>query len=646
MKPLVYCGCYQSQQSWEAHKMTAIIRMIEEGGKRGKTMAEKRQLFMEMRAQNYDVIRLSTYRTACKLRFVQKRCNLHLVDVWNVIEAFRDNGLNTLDHNTEINVSRLETIISSIYYQLNKRLPTTHQISVEQSISLLLNFMIAAYDSEGHGKLTVFSVKAMLATMCGGKIVDKLRYVFSQITDSTGAMMFTKFDHYLREVLKLPTAVFEGPSFGYTEHSVQTCFPQQKKIMLNMFLDALMADPPPQCLVWLPLMHRLANVENVFHPVECSYCRSESMMGFRYRCQQCHNYQLCQNCFWRGHASGPHSNQHQMKEHSSWKSPAKKLSHAISKSLGCVPSREPPHPVFPEHPEKPLDLAHIVPPRPLPNNMNDTMVMSSEAPTPTKRLQYSLDMTNRMADDEHALIAAYVNRLQNGRRVLDSPSRLDEEHRLIARYAARLAAEAGNATQRPPTDLGFNFDANKQQRQLIAELENKNREILQEIQRLRLEHEQASQPTPEKAQQNPTLLAELRLLRQRKDELEQRMSALQESRRELMVQLEGLMKLLKAQAASPPHSSPSHGASRPMPMPVRSTSAGSTPTHAPQDSLTGVGGDVQEAFAQGARRNLRNDLLVAADSITNTMSSLVKELHSDEGGEEEEEKMQNGKDRG
>ncbi|KAM6272801.1 dystrobrevin beta isoform 7-T9 [Spheniscus humboldti] len=590
--------------------------MIEESGKRRRTMAEKRQLFMEMRAQNFDVIRLSTYRTACKLRFVQKRCNLHLVDIWNMIEAFRDNGLNTLDHNTEINVSRLETIISSIYYQLNKRLPSTHQISVEQSISLLLNFMIAAYDSEGHGKLTVFSVKAMLATMCGGKILDKLRYIFSQISDSNGLMILTKFDQFLKEVLKLPTAVFEGPSFGYTEHSVRTCFPQQKKIMLNMFLDTLMADPPPQCLVWLPLMHRLAHVENVFHPVECSYCRCESMMGFRYRCQQCHNYQLCQNCFWRGHANGPHSNQHQMKEHSSWKSPAKKLSHAISKSLGCVPSREPPRPVFPEQPEKPLDLAHIVPPRPL-TNMNDTMVthMSSGAPTPTKS-------------------------------VLDSPGRLDEEHRLIARYAARLAAEAGNAP-RPPADLGFSFDANKQQRQLIAELENKNREILQEIQRLRLEHEQASQPTPEKAQQNPTLLAELRLLRQRKDELEQRMSALQESRRELMVQLEGLMKLLKAQAAGSAHSSPTHGASHPMPMPVRSTSAGSTPTHVPQDSLAGVGGDVQEAFTQGTRRNLRNDLLVAADSITNTMSSLVKELHSaEEEDEEETEKMQNGKDRG
>ncbi|XP_036729547.1 dystrobrevin beta isoform X12 [Balaenoptera musculus] len=334
--------------------------MIEESGNKRKTMAEKRQLFIEMRAQNFDVIRLSTYRTACKLRFVQKRCNLHLVDIWNMIEAFRDNGLNTLDHTTEISVSRLETVISSIYYQLNKRLPSTHQISVEQSISLLLNFMIAAYDSEGRGKLTVFSVKAMLATMCGGKMLDKLRYVFSQMSDSNGLMIFGKFDQFLKEVLKLPTAVFEGPSFGYTEHSVRTCFPQQKKIMLNMFLDTMMADPPPQCLVWLPLMHRLAHVENVFHPVECSYCRCESMMGFRYRCQQCHNYQLCQNCFWRGHANGPHSNQHQMKEHSSWKSPAKKLSHAISKSLGCVPTREPPHPVFPEQPEKPLDLANIV----------------------------------------------------------------------------------------------------------------------------------------------------------------------------------------------------------------------------------------------------------------------------------------------
>ncbi|XP_063307483.1 dystrobrevin alpha isoform X9 [Pelobates fuscus] len=626
--------------------MVQTVGMIEDCGKRGSNMAERRQLFAEMRAQDLDRIRLSTYRTACKIRFVQKKCNLHLVDIWNIIEALRENSLNNLDPNVELNVARLEAVLSTIFYQLNKRMPTTHQINVEQSISLMLNFLLAAYDPEGHGKITVFAVKMALATLCGGKIMDKLRYIFSMISDSSGMMIYARYDLFLREVLKLPTAVFEGPSFGYTEQAARSCFSQQKKVTLNSFLDTLMSDPPPQCLVWLPLLHRLANVENVFHPVECSYCHSESMMGFRYRCQQCHNYQLCQDCFWRGHASGSHSNQHQMKEYTSWKSPAKKLTNALSKSLSCASSREPLHPMFPDQPEKPLNLAHIVPPRPI-TSMNDTLFshsVPSGSPFTNKMLQYSLDVADRLAD-EHALIGVYASMIQNNpSRMLDSPSRLDEEHRLIARYAARLAAEttSSQVQQRTGPDLSFTIDANKQQRQLIAELENKNREILQEIQRLRIEHEQASQPTPEKAQQNPTLLAELRLLRQRKDELEQRMSALQESRRELMVQLEGLMKLLKeqelrqaTQGAGSPRSSPSHTISRPIPMPIRSASACSTPTHTPQDSLTGVGGDVQEAFAQSARRNLRNDLLVAADSITNTMSSLVKELKSDVGNETE-----------
>ncbi|XP_052319827.1 dystrobrevin alpha isoform X3 [Oncorhynchus keta] len=645
--------------------------MIEDRGRSGDIMAERRQLFAEMRAQELDSIRLSTYRTACKLRFVQKKCNLHLVDIWNVIEAFRENGLNTMDLNTEFTVARLEAILSTIFYQLNKRMPTTHQINVEQSISMLLNFLLAAYDPESLGKISVFVVKMALATICGGKILDKLRYIFSQISDPGGIMVYSQFDQFLREVLKLPMTVFEAPSFGYTEQATRTCFAQQKKVSLNTFLDTLMSDPPPQCLVWLPLMHRLANVENVFHPVECSYCHSESMMGFRYRCQQCHNYQLCQDCFWRGHASGSHSNQHQMKEYTSWKSPAKKLSNALSKSLSCASSREPLHPMFPDMPEKPLNLAHIVPPRPM-NSTNDFMLShsmpTSGNPYSTKNLpyktksneaeqrkqlaraapdllkgrglNYSLDVADRLAD-EHVLIGLYVNLLQHNPTscLLESSNHQDEEHSLIARYAARLASDGAAVQQaqqqRVPNDISFTLDANKQQRQLIAELESKNREILQEIQRLRVQHEQASQPPTGTAQQNPTLLAELRLLRQRKDELEQRMSALQESRRELMVQLEQLMLLLKTQGPGSPRSSPSHAVSRPIPMPTQSESAGTTPTHTPQDSLMGVGGDVQEAFAHGPRRNLRNDLLVAADSITNTMSSLVKELNSEAGSETE-----------
>lgn len=51
--------------------------------------------------------------------------------------------------------------------------------------------------------------------------------IFSQISDSAGVMVHSQFDQFLREALKLPKAVFEGPSFGYTEQAARTCFTQQ-----------------------------------------------------------------------------------------------------------------------------------------------------------------------------------------------------------------------------------------------------------------------------------------------------------------------------------------------------------------------------------------------------------------------------------
>lgn len=42
------------------------------------------------------------------------------------------------------------------------------------------------------------------------------------------------------------------------------------------------------------------------------------------------------------------------------KSPATKLGRALSRTLGCVSSREPPHPIYPEEPERTLNLANIV----------------------------------------------------------------------------------------------------------------------------------------------------------------------------------------------------------------------------------------------------------------------------------------------
>jgi EF hand len=157
--------------------------------------SSRTSVLQDLRIQSFDTIRFASYRTACKLRYVQKATNckylieltqilfnanfflsfiVHLIDIWNVIEAFRENGLNTLEPTNEVSVARLETLISSLYHNLNKRLPSNQQVPVDAKAGLLLNWLLSAYTNNNSG-IRVFSIKIALAIMCTGKMVDKLR---------------------------------------------------------------------------------------------------------------------------------------------------------------------------------------------------------------------------------------------------------------------------------------------------------------------------------------------------------------------------------------------------------------------------------------------------------------------------------------
>ncbi|XP_061394381.1 dystrobrevin beta [Musca vetustissima] len=530
-------------------------------------------LLQDLRLQTFDSIRFASYRTASKLRYIQKSTNLHLVDIWNVIEAFRENGLNTLEPQSDVSVARLETLVSSLYHNLNKRLPTAQQVPVDSKAGLLLNWLLAAYTTDNSGKIRVFSIKVALATMCSGKLVDKLRYIFSQISDGAGQLVNWKLAEFLKEVLALPAAVYESPTFHYTDGLEEQIFPSENKITVNDFMATLMSEPGPSCLVWLPLLHRLATVETIVHPTICSVCHKENFTGFRYRCQRCHAYQLCQECFWHGKTSLNHQNDHEVKEYSSYKSPSKQIGHSLRKSFRCVPEKTSQVlPRFPEQPEKTLNLSHIVPPSPLPshNGFADPsllhglggpgipggggggiggLLFDRSSTLDSRATGRSVDSANGGGTSSSRVAAASAN---------------DEEHRLIARYAARLAQENRAPSNTSNTD-NIASDNSRAQRELISQLECKNKEIMREIARLRRQQE-AEQMAPE----NPALINELRALRQRKGELEGHLGALQDSRRQLMEQLEGLMRMLKNQQTSSPrstpNSSPRSGKSPPMPM--------------------------------------------------------------------------------
>jgi hypothetical protein len=49
--------------------------------------------------------------------------------------------------------------------------------------------------------------------------------IFSQISDGNGHMVVWRFAEYLQEVLALPAAVYESPSFNYTDGLSTSIFP-------------------------------------------------------------------------------------------------------------------------------------------------------------------------------------------------------------------------------------------------------------------------------------------------------------------------------------------------------------------------------------------------------------------------------------
>jgi hypothetical protein len=77
--------------------------------------------------------------------------------------------------------------------------------------------------------------------------------------------------------------------------------------------DGIRGECIPSCCLWLlpSMIFILLLSQNPFLQVR-------SFNGFRYKCQRCINYQLCQSCFWRGRVSQSHMNEHEMKEYSSY----------------------------------------------------------------------------------------------------------------------------------------------------------------------------------------------------------------------------------------------------------------------------------------------------------------------------------------
>ena len=147
-----------------------------------------------------------------------------------------------------------------------------------------------------------------MSTLCSGKLLDKLRYLFSQLADANGHLMADRFAAFIRDVGRIAAGVGEDRPHDENPFGIFKAY-GDKSVTVNDFIETLMSDPGPASLSWLPLLHRIANAESVVHyALRCASCRTENFRGLKYKSDRSPNYQLCQACFWCGHISSDHKN--------------------------------------------------------------------------------------------------------------------------------------------------------------------------------------------------------------------------------------------------------------------------------------------------------------------------------------------------
>jgi hypothetical protein len=68
----------------------------------------------------------------------------------------------------QVKISRIELLLSTVYHNLNKRLPLAQQIDTDKAISLLLSFLLGAYDRLACG---LFIMRALNTNPFQGRLL-------------------------------------------------------------------------------------------------------------------------------------------------------------------------------------------------------------------------------------------------------------------------------------------------------------------------------------------------------------------------------------------------------------------------------------------------------------------------------------------
>uniref|UniRef100_A0A8C4JEE9 Utrophin n=1 Tax=Dromaius novaehollandiae TaxID=8790 RepID=A0A8C4JEE9_DRONO len=506
-------------------------------------------------------VRFSAYRTAIKIRRLQKALCLDLLDLNTTSEIFKQHKLSQNDQ--LVGVQDVISCLTTIYSGLEEKYKDL--VNVPLCVDMCLNWLLNVYDSGRTGKIRVQSLKIGLMSLSKGLLEEKYRYLFKEVAGPTEMCDQRQLGLLLHDAIQIPRQLGEVAAFGGSniEPSVRSCFQQnhnKPEITVKQFIDWMRLEP--QSMVWLPVLHRVAAAETAKHQAKCNICKECPIVGFRYRSLKHFNYDVCQSCFFSGRTAKGHKLHYPMVEYCIPTTSGEDVRDFTKVLKNKFRSKK----YFAKHPR----LGYLPVQTVLEgDNLETPITLISMWPE-----QYDPSQSPQLFhDDTHSRIEQYATRLAqmertNGSFLTDSSSTtgsVEDEHALIQQYCQTLGGESPMSQPQSPAQILKSVE--KEERgeleRIIADLEEEQRSLQIEYEQLKEQHLRrgisplASPPdsvvSPQHASEDAELIAEAKLLRQHKGRLEARMQILEDHNKQLESQLHRLRQLLEQQVSLADH---------------------------------------------------------------------------------------------
>ncbi|XP_038572155.1 dystrophin isoform X6 [Micropterus salmoides] len=476
-------------------------------------------------------VRFSAYRTAMKLRRLQKALCLDLLSMPMACEVFDQHGLK--QNEQLLDISQLVTCLTSLYQRLEQS--HSHLVNVPLCVDMCLNWLLNVYDTGRTGKIRTLSFKTGIISLCKAHLEDKYRFLFRQVASATGFCDQRRLGLLLHDSIQIPRQLGEVASFGGSniEPSVRSCFQfanNKPELEAAVFLDWMRLEP--QSMVWLPVLHRVAAAETAKHQAKCNICKECPIIGFRYRSLKHFNYDICQSCFFSGRVAKGHKMQYPMVEYCTPTTSGEDVRDFAKVLKNKFRTKR----YFAKHPRMGyLPVQTILEG----DNMETPVTLINfwpvdHAPGSSPQLSH---------DDTHTRIEHYANR--------------DDEHMLIQHYCQSLNQGSPLSQPRSPAQILISMETEEkgELERVLNDLELENRKLQSEYDRLKKAHDRKGlSPLPSPPEMLPVspqsardaeLIAEAKLLRQHKGRLEARMQILEDHNKQLESQLHRLRQLLE-----------------------------------------------------------------------------------------------------